>query len=375
MFRKSILLLFIFALSSLTVKAQRSKVIAANQLLENGKYSEAKLAIEEATENEKTKDWARTWYTRGLLCQVAYEKGKKENDKKLFELYPDQLYVAFDSYNKSIEFDKNGKTISQVAPRYVLLANDFLNIGSEHYRKENYKNALKAFEHALKINRSSILSFDTDTSLLYNTALSAYKSKQWEKAANYLEELDKYAYSSNVLHLLYMARLESGDTIAARQSLEEGVIRYEYDQTLVLLLTDMHFKNDEVENALSLLDSAKLDQPENPVYPFNKGVVFQRTEQYDKAIKAYKKSIELDPEDIEAHLNIGNCYYNMAVDIDEKAQTLTNNSLYRKEKARSKAAKESAKLWLEKAYKKDPLNQQIREQLNELNQFLNKQSN
>ena len=187
------------------------------------------------------------------------------------------------------------------------------------------------------------------------------------------EELNKYAYSSNVPHLLYMAKLELGDSIAAMQSLEEGVVRYEYDEKIVLLLADMHFKNGTAATALSLLDSAKRKKPNNPIFPFNKGLIFQKTEQYKKAIKAYEKSIELNPDNIQAYSNIAICYLNLAVDIEEKAQTISNNRLYRKEKARSIAARESAKLWLERANKKDPLNVEIREQLSQLYQFLNKE--
>ncbi len=50
--------------------AQKSKVMASFQLIETGKYEEAKKSIEEAIADKKTEQWPRTWYARGLLCQT-----------------------------------------------------------------------------------------------------------------------------------------------------------------------------------------------------------------------------------------------------------------------------------------------------------------
>ena len=83
--------------------------MASFQLIETGKYEEAKKSIEEAIGDKKTEQWHRTWYAKGLLCQTAYREGVDKNDKKKSELYPDQLYLAFDSYQKARSFDKRGK--------------------------------------------------------------------------------------------------------------------------------------------------------------------------------------------------------------------------------------------------------------------------
>jgi len=368
--RRVFVSLIILTLLLTTVHGQRSKVIAAFQLIENGKYNEAKTAIEEATHDAKTRGWTRTWYARGLLAQTAYEKGIKENDKKKYELYPDQLYVAYDSYRKALLFDRNGRMNDVVAPNYVQLANDLLKLGDKHYKSGEYNASLRAFEHALEINKSPILTIDLDTNLVYNTALAAYQAKDWEKAAAYLGRLNEFRYSSNIPHLLQTVYLAQGDSTDAETVLADGVQRYEYDKDLVLLYVDLLYDQDRVDKAVLVLDSAARHDTVNAVFFYTKGLIFQKNEQYRKAITAYEKAVEADPDRIETYSNIATCYYNMAVEIEERARRITNMRLYRAEKVKSDAARKSAVTWLERAYEKDPLNQEVRDQLNQLNQFL-----
>jgi tetratricopeptide (TPR) repeat protein len=213
---------------SVVAMAQKSKVIAIFQLIESGKYDEAKTAVEEAIEDETTWRWYRTWYARGLLCQTAYEQGIEKKDKKKTELYPDQLFVAYESYEKAMELDKTGRLADQLAPKYVLLANHLLNQGEEQYKNKEYTEALKNFEYVLLINNSPVLSLQPDTSLLYNAALAAYRSNNTEKAKNYLEQLNGLSYSTNVPHLLYELYLNEQDTSSAENVLTDALDRYDY---------------------------------------------------------------------------------------------------------------------------------------------------
>ena len=98
--------------------AQKSKVIAAYQLIETGKFEEAKTVIEEAKGDDKTLGWPKTWHARGLLCQTAYQKGLETKDVKKCQLYDDQLYVAWVSYENARKLDRTGRMDSQLAPAW-----------------------------------------------------------------------------------------------------------------------------------------------------------------------------------------------------------------------------------------------------------------
>lgn len=365
MIRISITILII-SFFSVTATAQKSKVLAIFQLIETGKYEEAKTAVEEAIEEESTGGWYRTWYARGLLSQKAYEEGIEKNDKKKYELYPDQLYVAFDSYEKAMKLDKSGKITGQLAPKYVLLANDLLKLAQEHYGKKEYQQSLRAFEHVLKINQSPLLTLQPDTNLLYNTALAAYNSGANEKASDYLGQLNESTYSSNVPHLLASLHLGEGDTTAAVNVLTESMNRYTNNVDLVLMLADLHYQQQQTDMAVRVLDTAAHKNDSAYIFPYTKGLVYQKAEQYEKAIKAYKRAVKLAPGESRIYINTGTCYYNIGVDIERNALKLKTKQAVQREKKKSLAALESATEWYEKAYESEPENQEVISMLNQL---------
>lgn len=353
------IILFLLATATAFVHAQKSKVIAAYQLIETGKFEEAKTVIEEAKNDDKTLGWPKTWHARGLLCQTAYQKGLEDKDVKKCQLYDDQLYVAYESYENARKLDKSGRMDDQLAPLYVLLANKLLKEGEKKYEAEQYKEALKAYEHVIMINANPIVAVKTDTNLVYNTALAAYMSRDWDKATEYLEQLNGYGYSANIPHLLYAAHLAEEDTLAAEEALIDGIHRYDENEELVLLLVDLLLRTNDADRAVAVLDTAAAEHPENYIFPYATGLVYEHTEQYDRAIESYKQGIALAPDEPRLYVNIGTCYYNTGVMIQAGARQITSNKKFMEEKEKSEQAFKSAMEWLKKAEEKDPDNEKV----------------
>lgn len=362
----ALLILFSFSLS-----AQRANVLATFQMIENGKYKEAKEAIEEAVKDKNTARWAKTWYARGVLCQEAYEKGMKDNDKKLYELYPDQLKVAYQSYEKALSLNDSRRSKDQLEPRYVRLANEFMKAGEKHYKETKYKEAGTAFSHAVLINMSDVLSVELDTSLIYNAAISNYRAKDYDAAITNLDALNEMDYSPNVAHLLYEIYLAKEDSVKAVEVLRNGIEKYDYNEDLVLLLVDLYYQTKQVEEAVTLLDQAIAQDTASYVFPFTKGLILQKSERYLDAIDAYNVALEIDEKRVDAPKNIGTCLFNIGVEIDEYARTLSNNRQYREQKKESEAALSMAVTWYEKALELSPFDYEIKEQLIQLYSALN----
>lgn len=361
-----IIFIFIFWGCSSIMPLQRGKFIAVFHLIETSEFDDAKEIVEEMIEDEQSAEWARTWYARGLLAQNAWTEGKRRNDRKKFELYPDQLFVAIESYEKARELDTRGRFDRQLAPRYVLLANEFQKMGEEHFRRNEYKKAFRAFEQALIITQSPILDVKTEKDLIYNIALAAYENRNMDKAIKYLKKLDKKSYSTNVSHLLFNAYLEKGDTLSAKNTLAEGVEKYENNKELTLILTDLLYDIGEIDNALETLDRAAEADPENYIYPFTKGLIYQKERQYSNAIDYYKKAVELEPDELKTYVHIATSYYNMGVEIEENTRLINSSRRVQEERERSEAAFESAASWLNKAWEKKPDDQSVIIRLYEL---------
>lgn len=360
--------MLILLTSTLFVHAQKSKVISVFQLIEMEKFKEAKTAVEEALEDENTRDWFRTWYAKGYLTHQAWQAGKK--DKKLRELYPDQLYVAYESFSKAEELDKRGKLDPFLSKHYITLANELQEQGENLFKSGKYDDAFKSFNYALKISQKPLLSVKPDTRLYYNTAIAAYEGKDWENAIPMLDSLHELKYSVNTTHLLHNALIASGDTLTARDILLEGIENFKEDEELVLLLADLDYKLGKTDEAINILKKAALEDTSNFKYPYTRGIIYQKQEEYSKAIEAFLEAHEKAPKEHNVIVNIGLSYYNTGVLIDEKARTITNNRDYLIEKEIAQQAFHQAISWLEKARDQDPGNEEVNRKLYQLYRFL-----
>ncbi|MCK5137086.1 MAG: hypothetical protein KAR19_14970 [Bacteroidales bacterium] len=365
MIRQLFFIWILFGLS-LAASGQKSRVLSIFQMIESGKYKEAKEAIDLAVWNDKTSNWHRTYYAKGLLCQTAYEAGFEKNDTKKTNLYPDQLFVAYNAYEKALKLDSRKKIHSNVTKQYYTLSNDFQKLGERLYLQKNYTGALKALEHALLVSKSPLLSVQTDTNLVSNIAMAAYESKDWEKAISYLTGLDQDGFSPNTALLLYRAHVENGDSLLAEEVLFEGVERYDSDENIVLQLVDLMVTTGRMERAISILDSAVVRMPENFLFPWTRGLVYQRMDMNEVAIENFFKASELAPDEVRIYYNLGICYYNIGVEISESARHIRNNVEYQAARSQAKARFQDAVKWLEKAYEMDPGDQQTISKLYQL---------
>lgn len=357
--KRLLLLTVLFCGCSVLTPLQRSKFLTVINFIDTEKYTEAKEVIEEMISDSESSQWARTWYLKGLLCQEAYNKGVKDNDKELTRLYPNQLYVAYNAYEKSRSKDRRGKLEKQLAPKYVLLANNFKNLGENHFKEKRYQDALRAFDYALKISKNSILEIELDNNLVYNAALAAYKGENWEEAINHLKHLHKENYSTNATHLLFNANIENEDTLAAREVMLEGIEKYDDNVEMVLLLTDILFASGSSDEAIDVLNKEIEKNPSNYKIYYTKGLVYQKLMEYDNAIDSYTTAILHAPEEPMIYYNLAACYYNIGVDIEEKTRTLTNNRRVVELRAKSAEAFDTATDWLDKASERAEANSEV----------------
>jgi len=355
--KRHFLILLVLQILVLPGKAQKSKVLSVFHLIEAEKYEDAKKAIEEAITEENTARWPKTWYARGFLCQVAYEKGIAGNDKKKYELYPDQLYVAYESYQNALVLDHSGRLNSQLEPLFVNLANDFQKLGERHFQSARFSEALRAFETSVNIIEGPVLIMKADTSLVYNTALSAYESKEWPKAILYLRQLNKVSYSPEVSKLLFDVFLETGDTISAEDALSDGIDRYEENKELVLLLADFLVKRNDFDKAIQVLDHAVTESPSDYIFPYTRGLVYQKRGHYPEAILSYENAAKLAPGEVKIYSGLGTCYYNMGVEIEENALSIKTKKNLLEEKEKSRKAFQSAVEYFRKVLEMDPEDQ------------------
>ena len=367
---KQYLIIILLLGLSLSVSGQKSRVLAVMQMIDAEKYKEAKDAVELAVENNKTSKWHRTYYAKGLLCQTAYETGIKKNDSKLIELYPAQLFVAYDSYEKALELDVRERLHTSIRQKYYLLSNDFSTMGEELYKREEYKESLRAFEHALLIAKSDLISAKTDTNLVYNTALAAYESQDWEKAIAYLTGLHEDAHSTSACLLLSLACFNGGDTIRSEEVLMEGVEIFNYEESVVMYLVNNMASRSRAEPAINVLDKAIEAKPENYRFLWARGLVYQQIDQNDEAIENFLLAIKIFPDEAELCYHLGLSYYNIGIELRESALHITENDAYLEAREHYLDKFREAVSWFEKSYELDPHKEETVARLHQLYNYL-----
>jgi hypothetical protein len=100
----------------------------------------AKESIDQALNNEKTRNWFNTFYAKGRLCQAVFE-----SENPTFKAYfPHPLAEAYTSYEKALEMDTKGtlkkKMITSMI--YNTLAVDLFSQGSSRFEAEDFEGAL-----------------------------------------------------------------------------------------------------------------------------------------------------------------------------------------------------------------------------------------
>lgn len=350
----------------LPLRAQKSKVVAVKQMMEAGKFEEAKEAIESALENSRTSQWPRTYYTKGLLCQTAYAQGVEKNDSKKTSLYKDQLYVAYDAYEKALELDSKERLNSQIRQNYYLLGNAFRKLGARHYTLREYKEALRAFEHAILIDESDLISARVDTNLIYNISMAAYESQNWQKAIRYLDLLHDAAYSPSTSLLLSESHLKAGDTVKSEEVMMHGLEQFHYRDTLVMYVVNHMVRQGKMETAIEVLDSAIETSSDHYRFYWARALVYEEMDRYDEAINSLLKAAELGEDRAELYYHLGVMYYNIGIDLRESALSIAENTAYREAREAYLAKFREAVKWLELSYELDPQNEKTIARLHQL---------
>jgi tetratricopeptide (TPR) repeat protein len=361
-------ILSIFLLLGLVISAsgQKSRVLAVFQMIDQEKYSEAKETIELAVWNDKTSRWPRTYYAKGLLCQTAYEEGYEAHDTKRTGLYPDQLYVAYKSYERALALDVRKRLHTGISQKYYYLSNDFRRLGEDHFGKKEYEKALRAFEHALLVNQNDLIKAKVDTNLIYNTAMAAYESENWEKAIETLTGLHESAHAPATSLLLYQALLENGDSVRAEDVLLEGINLYNYEDQVVVYLINLFVRTGRMDLAIKIIDDAIDYNPDNHRFLWSRGLILRRMGKFEEAIESFKAALEIAPDESKIYYHIGVIYYNMGIDLREASLEITDSDEYQEVRDQSRKQFLIAVQWLEQAYEMDPFDEETISRLYQL---------
>ncbi len=299
--------------------AQKAKRTAAFNYLRYGKLDKAKEAIDDAVENPKTMNEAKTWFYYGNV----YLAIQLSEDEKYKKLDPDALLKAYNAYLKAKELDTKGEFTKDINDRIIVCAEQFYNQGVSHYTEKDYKDAMTAFGQSAQVNESL---GKVDSMATYNAALCAQLANLNSEAKKYYQKLIeiKYAHPDIYSSLAEIVKSE-GDTTKALEYIKEGRKIFPDNFKLIIDETNIYLATGQKDKAMDLLQLAIEKDTTNPTLFFAVGTNYDQMGKFEEAENYYKKAIELNPDYFDANYNLGALYVNQAIEISKAANELPLN--------------------------------------------------
>lgn len=357
------LTLITFCITISYVLAQKAKVQTAYNFYKEPyqQYDKAKEAIDEAILNDQSKLMAKTWYYRGLIYHALYK------NEKYGSLCNNCLMTAFEAYQKANELEPENEWQKEITlVRIPMLANKVFEKGVEDFKAKDFKSALVNFEAVQKITPG-------DTSVILNSAYSAERAGEPEKAKLYYSKLIGLKYPDNNIYLnLSNLYKFDNDTAKALKILQEGRTVFPDSINLMLAEINLLLSSGRNEEATKSLDIATRKDPNNPSLYLALGSTIDNlanpkdanqkelpkpknySEYLSKAEDAYKRGLIIRPDNYELNYNLGAMYFNQAAEMANKANNLISNDEYSKAKTNFELKFKQAEPFLEKALEKNP---------------------
>ena len=383
---KKVMMMALMAAAATTAFAQETVVKEAKKLLSKKDFDAAAQMLAPALTSSETLDKAAAW---NLMTDIQFEKYSAIQNENI-QNQMNQKAVPFDTLGMNtacyealkaaIECDKydvqpndKGKVkirfrqANQQRMQNVRL--NLINAGLFDYNHKNLDGALAKWSLYLDSPASELFTGfaavadvaqdQYRSEIAYYAGLVAYQKKDFataEKFAKLASQDPKKAAEAN--EILLFSKKETMKT-------KEDSLAY------VDMVKDLHKANPEEERYFNLLmeyytraDDQKAmaawAEEETSINPENKmawaltGQVHMNNREWDPAIEAYKKAIELDNDFIQCIFNAGVCLNGKAIDLKDKLADKNTGGLTKANADKVKEILTEAKSFLERSKELDP---------------------
>ena len=249
------------------VQAQKKFINKASLWANDGvKLDTALNAVIFCETQEKTKDWFKTYYAKGLVFEAI---AKTENEE--FKSLSDKpLMYAFDNFKKSYNMDGSKAVHTTLDLKFVNIANSIINVGIGAFEDEDYEKAFEYFEKSLEVKTMPVFDNVIDTAIIYNIAYIANKNSDWDNAIKYYNKSIELNYGEGDTYaLLAEAYKAKGENDTYVTTLKTGFEKYPGNQALLGTIINYYIlESENTEEAFKYLEVARENDPENPQFYF-----------------------------------------------------------------------------------------------------------
>lgn len=226
----------------------------------------------------------------------------------------DALCEAAKAYTKAYEL---GEKAEKVDPKLQEIANKYYEDAYSAYQLGNMAKASDLFKGAADVSMMAPCSAP-NYDAAYNAAFTAVAAQNYDQAEEYFNLCLKNGYTSdgNIYANLSQCALAKADTLAAKNYLATGLTQFPENESVLTSLINLYLQtNEDPEKIVELLDEAKKVMPDNPSLYYVEGNIYVGVKNYDKAVAAYDKALEIQPAYDFAYYGKGNVALKKAEDL------------------------------------------------------------
>jgi tetratricopeptide (TPR) repeat protein len=265
----------------------------------------------------------------------------------------DVLAKAAEAYKKAGELDVKGSKSKDIMAGLSNVASKYIDDGMNCYQFGDLAKASQLFEKAANVSAIAPLS-KVDTTALYNAAYTAWAGKDYERAKNFFEKClaaNYYYDGGEVFAKLGDVYTNLGDAKKGAETLEQGFVKFPQSQSILIGLINYYMTSGEnTDRLFSLIDEAKKNEPNNASLYYVEGNIYKELKNVEKAVESYYKCAEINPEYEFGYIGAGILYYELAIELQEKAGNELDDKKYNELVGQLEQALKNALDPFEKAY-------------------------
>ena len=241
------------------------------------------------------------------------------------------LAGALEAFKKAYEVDAKQSKVKDITAGINTIAQKYHEEAMNSYTLGDMAQASQLFEKAAEASATAPLS-KVDTTALYNAGFTAWALKDYERAKNFFEKClaaDYYYEGGEVFSKLGDIYTNLGDAKKGVEILEQGFVKFPQSQSILIGLINYYMTSgDNADRLFVLIDEAKKNEPDNASLYYVEGNIYKELKNYEKAVESYMKCADINPAYEYGYIGAGILYYDMAVELSDKASQEYDDAKY-----------------------------------------------
>lgn len=241
------------------------------------------------------------------------------------------LAKALEAYAKANEVDPKQTKLKDINAGIGTVAQKYSDEAMNAYQFGDLKGASVLFGKSAAASATKPLA-KVDTTALYNAGFTAWAAQDYEAAKNYFGQclaVNYYYEDGEVFAKLADVYKNLGDVEKSAEILEEGFVKFPQSQSILIGLINYYLDSGkDTDRLFMLINEAKKNEPSNASLYYVEGNIYNQLGNTEKAVEAYYKCSEINPEYEFGYIGAGVMYYNRAIDIQEQAANEYDDKKY-----------------------------------------------